>query len=322
MLQLATVIAAIVGIGVILVFTGLGRLIAGTPSVEDRLEAYVPQAPPSVGGTDLVEVQKRRTPVGRALRRLAFGQGFEAAMAADLAQANLPLTVTEYMLWRVVSVSALLVLSYAFSRQIVIALLGGIVGYFLPRIYVQRRQAKRLVAFQLQLPDVLTLLVGALRSGYGLTIAMDTVGKQMPAPTSEEFRRVVTEIGLGVSNAQALANLVRRIRSDDLDLVVTAITIQYEVGGNLAVILETITHTIRERIRVKEQARVLTAQVRLQRIILTAMPFGLGVVIYVLNPTYMMGLFTPGPTLIIPAAAVTLMAIGYVVMGKMSNIEI
>jgi len=319
---LAIVIAAIVGIGTILLFTGLGRLITDTPSVEERLEAFVPQAPPAAAVTDLVPLEKQRTPIGRALGRLAFGQGFEAAMAADLAQANLPLTVTEYMLWRAVSVGGLFALTYLLSRQLLIALLGGIVGYFLPQVYLHRRQAKRLNEFQLQLPDVLTLLVGALRSGYGLTIAMDTVGKQMPAPSSEEFRRVVTEIGLGVTISQALANLVRRIRSDDLDLVVTAITIQYEVGGNLAIILETITDTIRERIRLKEQLRVLTAQVRLQRIILTAMPFALGVVIYVLNPTYMMALFTPGPTLIIPAAAVVLMAIGYVVMGKMSNIEI
>jgi tight adherence protein B len=175
--------------------------------------------------------------------------------------------------------------------------------------------------FQDQLPDVLTLLVGSLRSGYGITIAMDTVAKQMPPPASEEFSRVVREVGLGMSSTQALQNLVRRIRSDDLDLVVTAIAIQYEVGGNLATILETISGTIRERIRLKGQLRVLTAQQSLQRIILTILPVAVAAVVYVIRPDYISALFTPGPTLLIPIAAVVLEVAGYIVMGKLGKVE-
>jgi len=151
---------------------------------------------------------------------------------------------------------------------------------------------------------------------------MDTVSKQMPAPASEEFGRVVREIGLGLTAPQALANLVRRVSSDDLDLVATAITIQYEVGGNLATILETITETIRERLRLKAQLRTLTIQNRMTRMILTALPLFLGVVIYVLNPSYMLGLFTPGITLIIPIGTAIMMVLGHFVMGKLSRIDV
>jgi len=321
-LALAITVAMLVGAAVLVAFIGLGKLIEGTPSVEERLDALAPVRT----GAELVgehgQGQAEATGLGGIIQRLLSGRGASVAIAADLAQANLPFTAGEWVLVRIASVVAGFVLVLLVTQQLLFGVLGAAAGFVAPTAYLRRRQDKRLVAFQLQLPDVLTLLVGALRSGYGLTIAMDTVAKQMPAPTAEEFKRVVTEMGLGVPITQALANLVRRIRSEDLDLVVTAIGIQYEVGGNLAVILETITQTIRERVRLKEQMRVMTAQQRLQRIVLTLLPFALGVVIYVLNPEYMLYLFTPGPTLIIPVAALIMMGIGYVVMGRLANIEV
>jgi tight adherence protein B len=143
----------------------------------------------------------------------------------------------------------------------------------------------------------------------------------MPRPASEEFGRVVREIGLGIANAQALQNLVRRVRSDDLDLMVTAMTIQYEVGGNLAMILETIGATIRDRIRLKGEVRTLTVQQRLTRVILTGLPFFLAVVMYMINPEYIGALFTPGPTLLIPIGSLVFLGLGWVVMGKMADIQ-
>jgi tight adherence protein B len=260
--------------------------------------------------------------IARIMGRLIPGERFASSAAAELARANLALTVTEYVVLRVAVVIGLFVLTMTFSGQPAFALLGAVAGFFLPRLYLQRREGQRQKAFQAQLVDVLALLVGALRSGYGMTIAMDSVSQQMPSPSSEEFGRVVREIGLGVPATQALQNLVRRIRSDDLDLVVTAIIIQYEVGGNLAEILDTISVTIRERIRLKQQLHVLTTQPRVQRAILTGLPLVLAVVMYVLNPQYMRMAFESAMGMIIYVVAGVLMAMGYVVMGKLSKIDV
>lgn len=323
MLGLALLSAFLLGGAVLALFAGLGRNIQGSDSVKQRLDEV---APPSVdGGMDEDEQRRKKGRVGGELagrlNRSISEQGFAATVSAELARANLPLTVPEWVLLRIASVVVLFLIPTAITRQPLLGLLGAVLGFFIPGLVLSRRQAQRLVAFQGQLPDLLTMLVGSLRSGYGMTIAMDTVAKNMPAPASEEFGRVVREIGLGLSIAQALANLVRRIRSDDLDLIVTAVAIQNEMGGNLANVLETIGDTIQERIRLKGQLRALTSQPMLTRYVLTALPLGLGGVIFLMNREYMLGLFLPGPTLIIPIGAGVSLVLGYLVMGKLAKIE-
>ncbi|HUT16451.1 MAG TPA: type II secretion system F family protein [Anaerolineae bacterium] len=312
--------ACLVFAAVLALFTGVGQIIASKDTVADRLDAFTP-APSSQGTGGQTQSRKSGRLTG-LLNRLISRQAFGESIAATLARANLPLTVTEYVALTIVCIAIAFMLAFALSGQLLLGLLGGIASSFLPGLYVRRKQRQRQVAFQGQLTDVLTLLVGSLRSGYGLTIAMDTVAKQMPVPASEEFGRVVREIGLGASTTQALENLVRRIRSDDLDLMVTAISVQYEVGGNLATILDTISDTIRERVRIKAQLRALTVQHTMTRYILTALPLILGGIMYIINPEYMGALFQPGWTLAIPFGAGIMLIVGYVVMGKLSTIEV
>ena len=312
--------AALVGTALMVIFSGLGRLIQSGDSIKNRLEAVSPEA-------ELVEVTGTSSTrkVGRLsglFNRSLTNRGFAASMATDLARANLSLTVSEYVVLRGCIIAVCVAIPFLFTRQALFALLGALVGFALPLLYVRRRQGQRFVAFQEQLPDMLTLLVGSLRSGYGMTIAMDTVAKNMPTPVSEEFSRVVREIGLGVPMSQAMSNMVRRIRSDDLDLIVTAISIQSEIGGNLGNILETISDTIRERIRLKGQLRTLMSQPMMTRYILTALPIFLGGVIFLMNREYMLGLFLPGPTLIIPIYAGVSLVLGYLVMGALAKIDV
>lgn len=320
MIVLALLAAAAAGLGVMLLFVGVGSIIEPRQEVKERLDILAPAPRPKT--EDEAGPISMRTRLARALGRISIGRSFAASAATELARANLALTVGEYMVFHLASAAVLSLILLLTSQQPLFAMMGAAVGLLLPRVYVRQRQAKRFVAFQEQLPDILTLLVGSLRSGYGITIAMDTVAKQMPPPASEEFARVVREIGLGVPITQALANLVRRVHSDDLDLVATAITIQYEVGGNLAAILETISDTIRARVRLKGQLRALTAQQSLQRYILTALPLVMGGIIYILNPAYLRSFLLPGPWLVIPVAAAVLVVVGYVVMGKLSHIEL
>jgi tight adherence protein B len=155
--------------------------------------------------------------------------------------------------------------------------------------------------------------------------AMEAVSRELPPPISDEFRRLVQEMQLGIAMDASLENLTRRIPSKDLDLVVTAMNVQREVGGNLAEILDTISHTIRERVRVKGEIRVLTSQVMMSGRVLAIMPIGVIVVMYFINRSYMMRFFNPAtrmygiPMLIIGAVMIVL---GYFFMTKIASIEV
>jgi tight adherence protein B len=189
---------------------------------------------------------------------------------------------------------------------------------------VKFQQGKRLRKFNDQLPDMLNLMVNGLRTGFSALQAMEAVAKELPSPISDEFRRVVQEMQLGVPMEGALENLQRRIASDDLDLAVTAINIQREVGGNLAEILDTISYTIRERIRIHGEVRAVTAQVAYSGRFLAIMPIVLGLVLWGLNREYMMQFFQE-PVLCgggMLCAAGVLLIIGYFTLNRIGQIEI
>jgi tight adherence protein B len=171
-------------------------------------------------------------------------------------------------------------------RGFIFPLIGAFIGYFLPKFYVKSRQKRRLKAFNDQLGDGITLMANGLRAGYSLLQAMDAVAREMPEPMAKEFLRVVREIGLGVDNERAYNNLLRRVPSDDLDLMITAINVQSEVGGNLAEILEIIGFVIRERVRIKGEIQVLTAQGQLSGYVISALPIILGFILFAMNPEY------------------------------------
>ncbi len=322
MLGAAALSAMLLGLAILLVLIGIGRLVERRyQPLQERLDALAPQVTeePVVAGA---KPKKQPHPLAGTLNRLLSTQRFSSGIATELARADLPLTVAEYVLVNIGSASIGFLLASWTLRRLLFGLLGAAITAALPTLYLKRKQSQREVAFQAQLPDTLTLVVGSLRSGYGLTMALDAVSKQMPEPSAKEFGRVVREIGLSVPTSVALSNLVRRIRSDDLDLVATAIGVQYEMGGNLATVLESIAGTIRERIRLKQQVRVLTAQQQFTRLILTFLPVGLGIMLYILSPQYMSGLFTPGVTLLIPIGATVLVILGHLIMSKLSQIEV
>ena len=256
------------------------------------------------------------------LGRFSWSQG----ISKDLARADIKLRVGEYILvWMGVIALTGFVAWYLGQRQILSALIGAVVGFFIPGFYVRREQAKRLRRFDEQLADMLNLMVNGLRAGYSTLQALEAVSKELPPPISDEFRRVVQEMQLGVTMERALDNLYRRINSKDLDLVITAMNVQREVGGNLSEILETISHTIRERVRIKGEIRVLTSQVMMSGKFLASMPVLLAFGMYFLNRSYMMNFFQVEtrwlgvPMLVIAAF---LIGIGYFAMTKIADIEI
>ncbi|HEX9369974.1 MAG TPA: type II secretion system F family protein, partial [Roseiflexaceae bacterium] len=206
------------------------------------------------------------------------------------------------------------------------ALVGGVLFSFAPNLYVAYAARRRIKAFNNQLGDGITLMANSLRSGYSFLQSMDLVSREAPAPMSSEFRRVVQEIGLGLSTEEALANLMRRVPSDDLDLLITAVNIQHEVGGNLAQILETIGHTIRERVRIKGEIQVLTAQGRISAYVITGLPIVLTIGITLINPDYMAPMFKfgmpPDAWCCLPLTALVMIIVGFFVIMKIVDIEV
>lgn len=275
----------------------------------------------------------------KRIDRAIAGRGFTDRIARDLAQANMKFTVAEFLAMRSIAGIVGGVIGYVigflrgWGTSIVMILVGALVGLFLPSIYMRYAKSRRLRAFNNQLGDTITLLANSLRSGYSLLQSMEMVAREAPPPVSEEFHRVVQEVGLGLSSQDALANLYRRVPSDDLDLMITAINIQHEVGGNLAQILDTIGHTIRERVRIKGEIRVLVAQQRISGYVVAALPIMLGLILTFLTPSYILPLFTIGwPPFTVPAGeegwiclpicAGVLMLIGFVIIQRIVNIEV
>ena len=257
------------------------------------------------------------------INRAIAGRGFAENITRDLARADLKITVGEFLaLHLILAVGAFVVL--AFVRQDMVAgVIGALVSLFVPRWYVGNQKKSRLTRFDNQLADMLNLVVNGLRAGYSVNQAMESVSKELPPPISVEFKRVVQEMQIGLTMETALANLNRRIPSKDLDFVTTAMNIQREVGGNLAEILDTISFTIRERVRIKGEIETLTAQGMMTGTVISILPIGLGVLLYFLNPKYIGLFFSSGICgWVALAVAGLLIGIGYAIVRKIVDIEV
>lgn len=287
--------------------------------LEDRLTQFLGED----STQEITEDQRRALSdwVTKRVERTSFG----SRISQNLARADMKLRVGEYFALIFISVVLQGGLAWVLGgRNIISFLIGAVSGYLTPGIYVSRQQARRLARFNDQLPDMLNLMVNGLRAGYSTLQAMEAVSKELPSPISDEFRRVVQEMQLGVPMEGAFANLVRRIPSTDLDFVITAMNVQREVGGNLAEILDVISFTIRERVRIKGEIRVITSQVRVSGTILALIPIALTVILWFLNPEYLMSFADAGPFCAIIAAVVviTLISLGYFIMTRIAQIEI
>lgn len=292
----------------------LGRV--ADDSYESFLEAEKEEEKPVVE-----DKSKALDALNRVLEDRSFGKNWRR----KLARADLKLTVAEFAMLHVVGVIVGFGLGYfvLFSTDIIFSIITAFMGFLAPRIYVSRTISKRLIEFEKQLPDTLGLWVNALRAGYSVLQSMEAVAKDAPEPTKTEIHRVVQEVQLGIDLSDALEHLLERVESDDLDLVITAVNVQREVGGNLAEILETISTTIRERIKLKGEIRVLTAQGRITGYLISFLPIGLAMLLNVINPGYMGRMFENracGWPMI--GAGLALIGIGAALIQKIVDIEI
>jgi tight adherence protein B len=332
------IVALILAMGIMLVFIGLATS-GGGSGISARLERYTASKPEAStttvqSGVGIGDVLAQSVALAR-LNRIVEQRDFGANLARDIARADLKLKPGEFIaLWigSIVGIPFLflflgLILQPLGSPLGLLA--GAAIGAWLPRYWLGRRRASRLNAFNKQLPDTITLIANALRAGSSFLQAIEMVVREAQPPVTVEFGRVVREVNLGLAFDVALENMVRRVRSDDLELMATAITIQHQVGGNLAEILDSIAFTIRERVRIKGEIRTLTAQQRMSGYVVAFLPIGLVGVLFVIAPKFMEPMFMNPPGIMnLPAGLIILifagimMFIGFMIIRSIVSIEV
>jgi tight adherence protein B len=211
---------------------------------------------------------------------------------------------------------------YIPTRNLVLLLLGLLIGFKLPDIYVNSVKKKRGRKLNSQLPQALTIISNGLRAGFSFTQAMGVASREMDTPISDEFARVLRDNSLGKPLEEALENLSKRTDDEDLDMFITALLIQRQVGGNLAEVLDTISETIRERVRLRGEVRTLTSQGRIEALVIGVLPFGISVIVALLNPSYLEPLVTTTIGLFLLIGALILMGIGIYILTKMVDVKV
>ncbi len=310
--QLIPIVLILTMASVLAIFRGLYMLLMSDIALQTDMRLL-----PKSNIMALKRRQKRKKDTQAFIERFSITR----ALDEQLEKANVRLSVLEWVtLWAGIIV-ALAIVGYALSHSWLGMVTMGTAGFILPRLWISRRIEKRHQAFNDQLIDVLRMITSSLQAGHGMLQALQLVAKEMPPPASEEFDRVVREVALGYSMNDALYRLARRMQSDDLDMIVTAINIQAEVGGSLSEILKNISETIEERVRLMGEVRSLTAQQRMSGYVISGMPFILGLIISVLNPGYLMELFQPEWRWL-PALAVFMMIMGQVAMRRALRVEV
>lgn len=314
------IIPGLVVAAVVVVFMGIYIVVERSDDYRPRLEAFTGKHQPQVHwgrGTG----QGMPSFLAR-LDRLLSGREVVERLALLLVQSDLHLSVPEFLLIDLLAGALPGGVFLVLRRQLLSGLAAATVGVVLPWVFVASRRQRRIRAFHDQLLDVLALVVGSLRAGHGLTAALDLVSKELNPPASEEFGRVAREVGFGLSQSEALNNLAERMSSEDMQLIITAMNISQLVGGDLSQVLEKISTTIRDRQQVHDEIRVLTTQQRLTSYLLVGLPFGLGLVLAIMNPSWMLRLFAPGWIRLVPATALVLEVVGFIITRRLTRIDV
>lgn len=214
------------------------------------------------------------------------------------------------------------ILLYLITGSILLALPVGLISFKVPGIGVDMKKNKRMSALNEQLPEALTIISSGLRAGFSFPQAMSVVSKEMEPPIAEEFGKIIRENALGKTMEDALNNFSERTDNEDIEMFIMALLIQRQVGGNLAEILDNISHTIRERVRIKAEIQTLTAEGRISAIIIVVIPFAVAGFLSITNPEYMMPLIQTPLGLAMIGVGVVMQILGIIFIRKIIDIEV
>lgn len=300
----------------VLLATALTLAVLRRPSLRARLAAYV-------GDAQASSQQKRPGRGARAFAPVALLRATERAFGNRqqwlrlqrlLERAAVPLRTAEF-LYVVLGAAFLLgLLAIAAGATLPLALCALGLGAAIPFAAVSLRKRRRLAAFEAQLPDLLVTMAASLKAGHSFKQGIQAAADEDQPPASDEFRRVLTEAGLGRPIEAALADMSQRVCSDNFGFVITAVTIQRQVGGSLSGLFDLVADTVRQRQQAARKIRALTAMGRMSAYVLLGLPVFAGGAITLLNPAYMSPLYQTGTGHLLLGVGVAMMAVGALIL--------
>lgn len=299
----------------------LERLVQMRTGYQALSTRHLPGAPlRQPGDSTAVPKKSVRQLLVEAVEQVTEGRRFSERLQERLLRADWKLRSAEFLVLEGLAAAAALGLSMLLAPSVWPLALP--LGYLAPRLMLGRAERRRTKTFEQQMPDALAMMSNSLRSGYSFLQTMDMVSREMPDPIAKEFGQVLREMRVNIPVEDAVVNMTRRVRSADLDLVVTAVLIQRQVGGNLSEILESIAETIRDRIKLLGQIRTLTTQGRMSGWIVSLLPVVLGLAFQAINPGYLSIMFGHPLGWVFMGLAVVMQGVGILVVRSMISLEV
>jgi tight adherence protein B len=307
---------------ILLFATLLQWLLLSNRRMENRLKRYLELNDRQKLGRSSFNLLVQISLYKRVVREKVLSKKRGSRLSVWLARAGVPMRPEEYVMfqWICAALAGGLLLLFTMNKALLV--LGLIGGYFVPRIWVSRKEKERMASFEDSLQDMITTLIGSLRAGFSFLQALKTVSDEAGSPMKEETETVLREMQYGATLEEALGRWKERMPSEDLDLMIQAILIQRQVGGNLAVVLEAIVQTIRDRNKIQRQVKTLTAQGRLSGIVIGLLPIVLGILLYLISPDYIGVLFHNTVGLIMLVCGGFLAVMGLVFIRKLTKVEV
>lgn len=323
--------ALVAGVGILMMTFSVFQ-IASAALLDNRLRVFVRRRGVVVPTTTVRRARKESRVafvemINKKLRQANYGRKLQM----ELVRAGVEMVAARFVVIQVVGAAVAFLAVWFFAGTVpdlkgflslVLASLAAMIAWYVPLLTLKFRKSQRLGKLEKQLPTTIDSMAGALQAGSSLPQAMEMVSREVSAPIGPEFGIAVREMAVGVPMQEAFANMLSRAPSLDLDMLVTAITIQHRIGGNLSQILRTISHTIRERLRIKGEIAILTAQQRMSGYVVSALPVLIVGVLFVIAPAYISKLFLPGIARLMLIIGIIGMLAGFYALKKIADIEV
>ncbi len=296
-------------------------LFAKRIEVINRLEIYTAEAN-SFNTNPNISLKESILNIIGAIGRKSSKKNYMEDKKEKLNQAYVFMRVEEFLGLSILSAILGFIIIYYSTELWYIALIGILLGYKIPNIFLESVKRKRMKKLNAQLPEALSILSNGLRAGFSFTQAMSVAANELDTPIKDEFIRVIRDNAIGRTLEEALISFSERTDDEDIDMLITALIIQRKVGGNLAEILDTIGDTIRDRMRIRGEVKTLTASGRLSAIVISILPFAVAAFIFIMNPSYIMELFKSTFGIFMVVFAIIMQVLGIIIIIKMANVEI
>jgi tight adherence protein B len=323
--------ALVAGVGLLMMTFAVFQL-ASHALLDNRLRVFVQRRGEVMQPMSVRRARKEsKLAVVEQLNRKVRSASFSKDLQLKLVRAGLDMQASRFLTIQVIAAATTFLVVWYFAgtvpdlkgiASLIVAIPSLAIAWYVPLLTLKFLQGNRMGKLEKQLPTTIDSMAGALQAGSSLPQSMEMVSREVPAPIGLELGIAVREMGVGVPMQEAFANMLNRAPSLDLDMLVSAITIQHRIGGNLSQILRTISHTIRERLRIKGEISVLTAQQRMSGYVVSALPLLVIGVLFFIAPSYIMKLFQPGIARLMLIAGVIGMLAGFYALKKIADIEV